>query len=590
MCGFSGAYSLKSNINNIKYNPLSLSHRGPDDFSKINKNFLNFNFFRLKILGGENGKQPIFSEDGKWLMVFNGEIYNYKELAKYINRPDLINKGDTKVLIEFFAIKKSKNLEMLNGMFSIVLINLNTKKIYFIRDRFGIKPLYYLIKNKIIYFASEIKALPISQVNKKEINNYLISQQYPKSNKTFFNNIFQIRPATINEFSNNKLKTKKFYDLTKRLKLAKNKNVNIYDFEKKLENSIKLRLRADTPINLHFSGGIDSTALLCKLVDILGNDLKKTNIIFLKFFNNSLDLHRAKYVCKKLNLKLKIIRVDNKKIITLIKEAQYFMDEPFGGLSSIGEALLNKVQTKIPVSLEGQGADEILIGYKSHIIFFLRDLLKTNKKLFNLLSSKYKLSKKDIIKISNNLIKNNFGGMQDLSKISKNKDKFFIKKSFLRSIEKFNIEENKIPRVLRFHDRLSAGYSRELRFPYLDHNVVETALLLQDKYKVYKGYTKGPLLRIIEKKMPLKLFLKKKNDDASKFQKKFFLENKKFIIRNLTNLNKKKIILPKIINEKIEYIKSSNFLKSKNTFDVWQLINLNYFLDHHDFLKKHYKI
>lgn len=590
MCGFSGVYSIKKNVNNLKFKPLSLAHRGPDHYDKKNYNYVNLNFYRLKILGQENGKQPILSENKKWLMVFNGEIYNYIELAKFIKRPDLIDKGDTKVLIEFFAKKKFKYIQKLNGMFSLVLINLNTKKIFFIRDRFGIKPAYYLIKNKVIYFASEIKAIPASNVSKKEINEYLQNQQYPSSNKTFFKNIYEIPPGTINEFKNNKLKTKRFYSLTKQLKLAKNKRPTISDFEKKLENSIKFRLRADRPINLHFSGGIDSTALICKLVDILGKNINKIGIMYLDFGVDKFSLYRAKYVCKKLNLKLKIIKIEKKKILRLIQEAQYFMDEPFGGLSSIGAAFLNKNQKKVPISLEGQGADEILVGYKSHIVLFLRDLLKSNRKLFDLIKLTYNLTKNDVIKLSNYILNSNFGGALDLSQITKRRRKNIIKKNFLRSIEEFNIKNNKIPRVLRFHDRLSAGYSRELRFPYLDHNVVETALLLRDRDKFYKGYSKGPLLRIIEKKISLKIFLKEKTEDGGKFQKKFLLENKKFIIKNLTNLNKKKIILPKIINEKIKYIKSSNFLKSKNTFDIWQLINLNYFFDHQDFLKKHYKI
>ena len=128
MCGFAGCFFLNKKYVNNKFKTLPLNHRGPDDFEYFKNDFLKVDFFRLKILGGTHGKQPMISENKEWLLVFNGEIYNYIELAKRIGRQDLIKKGDTRVLIELIALKGLKAINLLNGMFSIALFNLKKKK------------------------------------------------------------------------------------------------------------------------------------------------------------------------------------------------------------------------------------------------------------------------------------------------------------------------------------------------------------------------------------------------------------------------------------------------------------------------------
>ena len=587
MCGFSGCFSLNENLTKKKFHPVHLHHRGPDDFQKFRNKFIKLNFYRLKILGGKYGKQPMVSENKRWMMVFNGEIYNYVELAKEISRADLIKKGDARVLLEIIALKGINAIKKTNGMFSITLFDLKKKKIFLIRDRFGIKPLYYKIEKKIIYFASEIKALPITKetnIKKNKIVNFLTSELYPKIPKTFIDKIFEIKPGTINEFKNNKLKSKKYYSLEKSLEKYKNKNVDLNDFEKALENSIRIRLRSDVPISLHYSGGVDSTALLCKLTEMFGNKIP-LKLFILKYQNKlNPDLIVARKVCKILKLKLNEINFESSDLKKFSKITQFQMDEPFGGVPVLGMTLLNKVQRKkIPVSLEGQGSDEIFSGYFTHLLMAMRDMIENRKdpKILFKLKKNYKISKKNIINLSNKLIKNNFGGSTDATKIVYSREKIKIKKSFLRSIEYFNIENNKLPRVLRFHDRISAGSSRELRFPYLDHNVVETSLSLKNEDKFKLGFPKFPLHQIIKRHLPLKLFLNKKRSHLVP-QLEIINLNKKWCINIFNKLQKRKII-------PIEFfLKATNSLNkiTNNSFHVWQIINLYLFLNHVENLKK----
>ena len=586
MCGFSGCFFLNKNCIKGKFNPIHLTHRGPDDFQKFRNDFIKVNFYRLKILGGTHGKQPMISENKRWMLVFNGEIYNYIELAKEMSRPDLIKKGDARVLLELISSKGLNAIKKTNGMFSIVLFDLKKKKVFLIRDRFGIKPLYYTIKKNIIYFASEIKSLPIlknNKISKKNITNFLTSELYPKTPKTFINNIFEIKPGTINEFKKNKLKIVKYYSLKKNLKKYEKKNVNLIHFEKALENSIKIRLRSDVPISLHFSGGIDSSALICKLIEMYGKKIP-VKLFILKYQNKlNPDLIRARKICKLLKLKINEINFRNTDFKKMSEKTQFHMDEPFGGVPVLGMTLLNKtLRKKFPVSLEGQGSDEIFAGYYTHTLMAMRDMLKNKKdhKIFLNLAKNFKISKKEVLSLSNKLIKNNFGGSTDGTRISLSKQKITINQSFLRSIEYFNIENNKLPRVLRFHDRISAGYSRELRFPYLDHNVIEIALSLNNEDKFKLGFPKYPLHRIIARHLPLKLFLNKKRSNLVP-QLEIINSNKKWCVEIFNKLKKENVVPLNFFSVAIESLKK----KKINSFHIWQLINIYLFIKHMKKLK-----
>ena len=384
----------------------------------------------------------------------------------------------------------------------------------------------------------------------------------------------------------NKLKIKKFYDLEKRIKKLENKKLCLKDFEKIFEKSIRLRLRSDVPISLHFSGGIDSTAILCKLREIY----KKKFPVKIYFINyggkNNLDLLRAKKITSLLKLRLKVINFNSTNIKPVAQKVQYFMDEPYGGVPLLGMSVLNRMGKKnnIPVSLEGQGSDEIFAGYFSHIILLMKDLLnkKKDNTILNKLKNNFQLDNKDILRTADILIKNNFGGSTDVSKVVNSSIKIKKYKTNLKTIEFFNIFYNKLPRVLRFHDRISAGHSRELRFPFLDHNLVEYALALKIKDRFKDGWPKFPLYNLINKHMPKSIFEEKKRSNNID-EKKILLKNKKWILKNIEELKKIKKIKKKY------FIKfNKNFINKKihNSFHLWQLININIFVENVRKLKK----
>jgi len=343
-----------------------------------------------------------------------------------------------------------------------------------------------------------------------------------------------------------------------------------------LTNSIKLRFRSNLPINLHFSGGIDSTALLVKVKEIFGDEMP-INLFCAKFSNNkNQDFYKAKNIAKFFNEKLNYKNINIKKIPQFAKEVQYFLDEPYGGIPLISMFQLNQYEKKKNhiVTLEGQGGDELFSGYNSHMLMAYYDLYLSNKdiNLQNKILKYLNLSKKSALIKSKKLIKNNFGGSTDLTSFQNSN--FIIKKkgSWLKTIEYFNILQNKIPRTLRFHDRVSAANSRELRFPYLDHNFVINSLALKPNLKIFDGYPKYPLRNIIKRRLDEKYIYKNKNS-LNVPQKEILSKSlKTWTSKNLKKINSlqsgryKKIFLKKNLNK-------------NNSFSLWQKINLNIFFE-----------
>jgi len=348
MCGFYGVFSLNQNIKIKQTESIDLNHRGPDSTEIFfDKNFYG-KFFRLKILGNNQSNQPMKSYDGRWVIMLNGEIYNYIELAQELEKTNLIKYGDTRVLTELIAQKGIGSLKKLNGMFAIVIYDILKKKVYLVRDRFGIKPIYYSKINNTLFFSSEIKSISKiikPSISKKSVEDYILSELYPKCPNTFFEKIYEVKPATFCEYNNYKFSEYKYFDLEESVSKINN-NISLDYIDHLLTNSIKLRFRSNLPVNLHFSGGIDSTALLVKIKEIFGDEMP-INLFCAKFSNNkNQDFYKAKNIAKFFNEKLNYKNINFKKIPQYAKKVQYFLDEPYGGIPLISMFQLNEYEKK----------------------------------------------------------------------------------------------------------------------------------------------------------------------------------------------------------------------------------------------------
>ena len=505
MCGFFGSFSIEGQTNNSLKNLVSLTHRGPDSHKKFSDDYFYGEFFRLNIIGDKAADQPMISYDKNFVMLFNGEIYNYIELAKEFNVSS--KNGDSRVALELIAKKGINIVKKFNGMFSIVIYRIKRKKLYLIRDRLGTKPLYYTKKNNFFYFASEIKALPITKTfQTNAIKDYLDLGKYPVFG-TFFKNIHNVPPTSINKIEKNSLKKFKYFDIKNEVSKNQKEGFSQEKFEDLLRNAILIRQRSDKKINFHLSGGIDSTALLIYTKDNWSSKYDLSSSSYSYFGYKEDEYKFISRISKKLKISNKKISLFPKEVPDLAEKLQYFQDEPFGGLASIAEFKLNLEERKNGeiVSFEGMGGDEALGGYNSHSLLALNEMIKSYKsdEIINKLSSYLGInSSSDRIDKTKKLIKSGFYASTDLSEF-RNSKKFkniSIKKiDWFKKIMFFDLINSKIPRTLRFRDRISSACSRELRFPFLDHNFLTYSLSAPLEFKYNNGLPKYPLRKIVKK-------------------------------------------------------------------------------------------
>jgi len=580
MCGFFGTFSQEGQINDGLKNLVSLAHRGPDSHKKFSDKFFYGEFFRLNIIGDKVADQPMVSYDKNFVMLLNGEIYNYIELAKEFNISS--KNGDSRVALELIAKKGVDIVKKFNGMFSIVIYNNKGRKLYLIRDRLGTKPLYYTKKNNFFYFASEIKALPITKnIHTNTVKNYLNLGKYPVLG-TFFKNIYNVPPSSIIKIEKNSFKKFKYFDIKNEVLKNQKEGFSQEKFEYLLRNAILIRQRSDKKINFHLSGGIDSTALLIYTKDNWSSKYDLNSSSYSYFGYKDDEYKFISKISKKLKVSNKKISLFPKEVPDLAEKLQYFQDEPFGGLASIAEFKLNLEERKNGeiVSFEGMGGDEALGGYNSHSLLALNQMIKSYKSNENInkLSSYLEInSSTDRILKTKKLLKSGFYASTDLSEYRNSKrfkDTNLKKIDWFKKIMFFDIINSKIPRTLRFRDRISSACSRELRFPFLDHDFLTYSLSAPIEFKYNHGLPKYPLRKIVKKYFKEDFKFNKRS--ISSPQTNWIQGSlKDWAIDNLNSLETKFMIEKKYINLAKKMVSS----KIDNSFFVWQLINLNLFFE-----------
>ena len=395
MCGFiiQQKKNTSFNLNTFVFKKASklIFHRGPDS-----KNYLlnkNTNVFhsRLKIIDlNERSNQPMTRKG--YTIIFNGEIYNFKELRKQLQKKfKFKTSSDTEVLLFSYLEWKEKMFDKINGMFSFVIFNIYNNDLFFARDLFGQKPLYYYKDKNQIIFSSEIKPILMLKSSKKvqfenkEIIKYLHHNFYGDSKYTFFKDIFQIEPGKFGILKKNKL-------IIKKIKYEKLKFIpNIKNVNKIINKEIGDHLVSDVKTAIMISEGVDSKSILDISSKIYKKNLKLFNLEF-EDFNNS--EFKKKY-SKKKNIDLNFTRFSKKHIFKHFNYAAEICEAPPLSLFTLGMiSLFKKIKDqKIKVVLNGQGVDEIFGGYnlfykkKNKDIYYHPDgsILSNNRSIFRYL-------------------------------------------------------------------------------------------------------------------------------------------------------------------------------------------------------------
>jgi len=394
MCGIVGFITTKSMNSEsiVKSMSDSIEHRGPDSYGYFaDSNYgVYLGFRRLSIIDlSDNGSQPIKSFDDRFVMIFNGEIYNFKLLKKIVSERSgqIINyksHSDSEVLVNSFAILGIvETLEKINGQFAICLWDKKLKKFYLIRDRFGEKPLYYGFINNSFIFASELKAIKKfpnfnKQISRQSLNLYLKHLNVP-DNLSIYKDVYKLLPSEVIELNlnNNKislnenLKKYKFWNLVDDCQKLSDQRINdkknyLNLTENTLRNSIEEQSYADVPIGSFLSGGIDST-LITALYQTQSN--KKINTFTVGFENQKFDESiYADNIAKKLHTNHTKIFLKEGDALEIINKLPEIYCEPFADSSQIPTFLLcREVKKFTTVALSGDGGDELFGGYNRYI-------------------------------------------------------------------------------------------------------------------------------------------------------------------------------------------------------------------------------
>ena len=526
MCGISGIVGINPHLvldEQISEMNKLVEHRGPDGEGSYicQKENVALGHRRLAILDlSVSGNQPFSSPCGRFVLVYNGEIYNFIELKEELIalNHSFLTSSDTEVLLASYIEWGDQCVTKFNGMWSFAIYDILRKVIFCSRDRFGIKPFYYSITDEQILFGSEIKQLlpylPDRKANVGILMNYLIGGFENYSEETFFKGVRQLPPGhnmTVSTIDRSIL-VSRFYDLEPARMTSEEKFDQIGYYESLISDSIKLRLRSDVSVGSCLSGGLDSSTIAAIAANKRNSNSEKFMAIHAKTSDPKTDESKfAKSVANAADIDLHEIEPQLGDFIEAIDEVIKCQEEPFGGASIFMQFFVMKKAKELgcTVLLDGQGGDETLLGYERYYPTMLKSLppLQIPREFKNVVS-KYKLTpiklfmyvfyfmsskiRRLVLLRKSEFIKLRYRRLLDQGLLEN------IARSYndINNLQKFEISSTQLPHLLRYEDKNSMWHSIEARLPFLDYRVVEAALALDPKNKFYNGWSKY-ILRVI---------------------------------------------------------------------------------------------
>ena len=518
MCGISGFFGQrKISKKYINQTIQLMKNRGPDFSNHYENHFENdlsiyLLHTRLSIIDlNKRSNQPFII--GDYILIFNGEIYNYIELKK-----NLLSKGislrtnsDTEVLLNYYILYGDKCVNYFDGMWSIAIFNKKNKRLFLSRDPFGEKPLY-IFKNKAgIFFGSEIKLIKSLSnesfsINSKKLNRYLSfgARCLFKDNSTFYEKIISVKNSeNIICDSNLKIVSKIYWKPKPKIKFYKNDDIEEIS-KNLLIKSLSLRLRSDVPAAFLLSGGIDSGGLASIAVKKLNKNIRTFSIV--DNDNRYNEIKNIKKVTSDLNCKNHVVEISKKKFIKNLKSLIYYHDSPVFTLAQYlhFELMSNIKPTGIKVVISGTGADEIYSGYYDHYLMHLACLRKKNVYSENLkywksfIKNKVRnpIFKKNRLFIDNpNFREHVYDNSETISKNLINPEKFLFEENFFsedlfsnrRANELFN---ETVPAILNNEDLNAMMNSIENRSPFLNREIFNFVYSIPPENLIKRGYSK----------------------------------------------------------------------------------------------------
>ena len=629
MCGI-GGYSLSSegnlNIEILKKISTKISHRGPDDngIYQDSKSKIGLVHTRLSIQDlSPNGHQPMLNQNSDIILIFNGEIYNFKEL-----RDELIKKGikfkgnsDTEVLLKLYTLEGTNMLSRLNGIFAFAIWDMRDQKLFLARDNFGVKPLYYSLLDKGFFFASELKALtPIinddNELNYNALQSYLTFLWCP-GRDTPIKSVSKLLPGEAMIVQKGKVKNCwKWYQPP----VLKNQSKKLITYEnailgvrKHLSTAIHRQMIADVPVGAFLSGGLDSSAIVslaskidkdisCFTIDLIGGQEK----------GNVEDLPYAKKVAKYLNIKLNVVEVDSKKMAGDIEDMVKILDEPLADPAALNVYYITKMAKEqgIKVLLAGTGGDDIFSGYRRHHALMREELWnwlprKLKFKLYNLSS---KLNQKNpitrrVTKLLSGIHLEGDARLINYFRWSRREDinKLYSKefrsalnlsnadKTMLEFLKDVPSNASKLDRMLAleqqyfladhnllYTDKMSMINGIEVRVPFLDLDLVEFVYDIPDHFKQKGNQGKWILKKALKGILPNEIINRPKSGFGAPLRKWIRADLRELLgdILSFDSLKKRGLFDPNAVHKLIKdnddgKVDASYTLLSLLCIEIW---------------------
>ena len=486
MCGIAGIISKQNRAQELDAMLAIQNHRGPDYTGKWSNECAFIGHNRLSIIDlVAESNQPFQSGNGRYILSFNGEIYNYLEIKQELREYQFKTNGDTEVLLAAYLKWGSSCLQKFRGMFAFAIYDTLTNELFAARDRFGVKPFHYAMQGQEFVFASEIKAILASGLVKKQWNervwaNYLSFAQYNMEQDTFYDGVEQIKPGEYIHVKDGKITKTKYYNFEKNIDLKQWEGKDDEQIKAivkaKLIECINLRLRADVKRGFNLSGGVDSTLMFSLIKDQLSPESTNAFTFYCNDKNYD-ELAWVNQIIGNTGYSWDHCLFKKEELADYASKIQWHQDEPFAGLATMAYARTFEEARKkdFVVVLDGTGIDEQIGGY---------DYYYNN---------------------SGSLVQGTTSSPTRAhtlnSDFAAKANKYKYQKPFnndLLNLQYRDIFHTKLPRALRMTDRISMAFSTEMREPFLDHELMEMCFSLPLSFKLREGKRKWIMREIIK--------------------------------------------------------------------------------------------
>ena len=523
MCGICGIASTNGSAVTDRVAAMSatLVHRGPDSFGEFSDGDVALAARRLSIIDLETGDQPIANEDGTLHVVQNGEIYNYRELRRELERAGhhFRTQGDTEVLLHLYEEQGDRFAERLRGMFAIAIWDGRRRRLVLARDRFGIKPLYYRAAEGELAFASELRALPRGEIDPDALEAFLAFNSIPAP-LTIFREIRKLPPGHLLIWEDGRVDVRRFARPAPIEEVREDEEAELVEeLRSRLRDSVRAHLVSDVPVGVLLSGGVDSAFLAALAAEESSETLRTFSI---GFEERSFDeLAGARLVAERYGTQHRelVLRPDAALLLPALADA---FDEPFADSSALPTYLVSQLAASdVKVALSGEGGDELFGGYYTYAADLLaarvgglarlaRPLVERLPTSTSRASFDYKAKRfvraahlpplerhhgwKEIF--SPDLRAELTGGSSAFDPVDILRDRYRETEGAeeLARLQDVDLGIYLVDDLLVKTDRASMAHSLEARVPYLDTVVTNLALALPTRHKI-RGLTKKVLLR-----------------------------------------------------------------------------------------------